>query len=223
MSRARRAWLWAEMLLIFVGGPVVLALVPAVLRGAGLFPLLWLGGVLCLVALLRDKGFDRTKLWNLHAAYDRFGVVVLRWLILCFVGLWLYGLIAGQVVGGERFPTGLFPVPRLIPALWVIIMLFYPWVSVYPQNLIYRAFFCHRYRPILGAGWGMILLNAALFSFGHVMFGNWVVLALTFVGGVLFTRTYLRHRSLLLATLEHALYGCFCFCVGLGMFLLYRG
>lgn len=223
MSSARRAWLWAEMVLIFVGGPVLLTVVPAVMRGVGLFLLLWMAGGACLVALLRDKGFDRTKLWNFRAAYGRLGVVTLRWIILCFVVLLLYGLASGQVIFGERFPTGLFPVPRLMPALWVAIMLFYPWLSVYPQNLIYRAFFCQRYRPILGGGWAMILTNAALFSFGHFMFGNWVVLVLTLVGGALFTRTYLRHRSLLLTTIEHSLYGCFCFCVGIGMFLLYRG
>lgn len=223
MSTGRRAWLWAEMALIFVGGPVLLAVVPAILRGGGLFLLLWLAGAACLVALLRDEGFDRGKLWNFRACYDRLGVVTLRWLILSSLILLLFGLAAGRVVLGERFPVGLFPIPRTIPVLWVVIMVLYPWVSVYPQNLVYRAFFCHRYRPILGGGWPMILVNAVLFSFGHFMFGNWVVLALTLVGGVLFTRTYLKHRSLLLTTVEHSLYGCFCFCVGIGMFLLYRG
>lgn len=103
----------------------------------------------------------------------------------------------------------------------LIITLFYPWISVYPQNVIYRAFFCHRYRAILGGGWSLILLNAAAFSFGHVMFNNWVVLLLTFVGGLVFTRTYLKSRSLLLASIEHALYGLFCFYLGIGVFLVY--
>ena len=87
--------------------------------------------------------------------------------------------------------------------------------------MIYRAFFCHRYAPILGRGWAMILVSAALFSFGHVMFGNWIVLALTFAGGILFTRTYLRSASLLLSVIEHALYGLLCFSIGIGIYLLY--
>jgi membrane protease YdiL (CAAX protease family) len=67
----------------------------------------------------------------------------------------------------------------------------------------------------------LILVNALAFSYIHVMFNNWVVLLLTFVGGIIFTRTYLRSRSLLLATIEHAMYGLFCFYLGIGVFLLY--
>ncbi|XAM00580.1 CPBP family glutamic-type intramembrane protease [Phycisphaeraceae bacterium D3-23] len=220
-SAARRAWLWAEMALIFVGGPVVLWQVPAIFQAGLLFPVLWAGGAAALIYLLRDRSFTRRKLWNFRVAYDRFGVVVLRWIILTAVVMLLFGLAAGQRIGGLQFPAGLFGLPREIPVLWGIIMLAYPWFSVFPQNLIYRAFFCQRYAPVLGTGWAMILLNAVLFSFGHVMFGNWVVLGLTLLGGALFTRTYLKHQSLLLATIEHALYGSFCFSVGIGIFLLY--
>ncbi|MFI4859255.1 MAG: CPBP family intramembrane glutamic endopeptidase [Phycisphaerales bacterium JB063] len=220
-STGRRAWLWAEMALIFIGLPAAIAMFPGILGGGVLFLLLWTGGAACTLYLLYDKRFERRKLWNFRIAYDRLGVVLLRWLILISVVMFLYGLAAGHHIGGLRFPTGLFGLPREIPVLWAVIMLAYPWFSVFPQNLIYRAFFCQRYAPILGSGWAMILLNAALFSFGHIMFGNWVVLGLTLVGGALFTRTYLRHGSLLLATIEHALYGSFCFSVGIGIFLLY--
>jgi membrane protease YdiL (CAAX protease family) len=141
--------------------------------------------------------------------------------LLGFVVVTLYGLFAGKVVFGLRVPVELFGLPRRIPGLFFTIAIFYPWVSVYPQNVIYRAFFCHRYEPLLGSGWTMIVINAALFSFGHVMFGNWLVLALTFAGGILFTRTYLRSRSLLLSVFEHALYGLLCFSIGVGIYLLY--
>jgi len=40
---------------------------------------------------------------------------------------------------------------------------------------------------------------------------------------VLITRTDLRSQSLLLATIEHSLYGCFCFSVGVGELLFYGG
>ena len=153
--------------------------------------------------------------------FDRLGVVLLRWIILACVLLFLFGLASGQVILGLRFPAGLFTLPHDIPILWGVIMLAYPWASVYPQNLIYRAFFCQRYAPILPGHWAMVGVNAVLFSFGHIMFGNWVVLGLTLLGGLLFTGTYLKHKSLLLATAEHALYGGFCFSVGFGIFLLY--
>lgn len=209
------------MVLLFVGGPVLLWRVPGILGAGLLFPLLWAGGAASLVYLLRDEAFERKKLWNFRVAYGRFGVVLARWMILSAIVLLLFGLAAGQRIGGLQFPSGLFGLPREITALWAVIMLAYPWFSVYPQNLIYRAFFCQRYAPLLGSRTAMIGTNALLFSFGHVMFGNWVVLLLTLVGGALFTRTYLKHQSLLLATIEHALYGCFCFSVGIGIFLLY--
>lgn len=209
------------MVLLFVGGPVLLWRVPGILGAGLLFPLLWVGGIASLVYLLRDETFERKKLWNFRVAYARFGVVLVRWMILSAVVLLLFGLAAGQRLGGLQFPTGLFGLPREITVLWAVIMFAYPWFSVYPQNLIYRAFFCQRYTPLLGSRAAMIGTNALLFSFGHVMFGNWVVLLLTLLGGVLFTRTYLKHQSLLLATIEHALYGCFCFSVGIGIFLLY--
>lgn len=217
----RRALLWAEMTLLFVGGPVLLWKVPAILAGPGLFVVLWVAGVGALVYLLRDRGFDRRQLWNARVAYARLGVVLLRWMILAAVLLFFFGMASGKVVFGLRFPAGLFTLPGRVPALWALIMLAYPWVSVFPQNLVYRAFFCQRYAPILPGHWAMVGANAAFFSFGHVMFGNWVVLGLTFLGGLLFTGTYLKHKSLLLATIEHALYGGFCFSVGIGLFLFY--
>ena len=44
MSAGRRAWLWAEMALLFVGGPALLWKVPAILAGPGLFVVLWVAG-----------------------------------------------------------------------------------------------------------------------------------------------------------------------------------
>jgi len=220
-GRARRAWLWAEMALLFVGGPVLLWKVPAILAGPGLFVVLWAAAAGALVYLWCDRGFERRRLWNARVVPGRLGVVLLRWCLLAGALLFCFGMASGKVVFGLRFPVGLFTLPREIPWLWGLIMLAYPWVSVYPQNVVYRAFFCQRYAPILPGHWAMVGVNALLFSFGHVMFGNWVVLGLTLLGGVLFTRTYLKHGSLLLATIEHALYGGFCFSVGIGIFLLY--
>lgn len=217
---------WLEMLLLFVGGPALLWKLPGILGGSRLFLFLMIAGVACAVGLYFDKKFDRKKLWNAKPIPRAMGWMVIRWAIACVLLTTLFGLFAGYQVPTLSIPvpTGLFSifyrddVPRILPLL---IFVFYPWVSVYPQNVIYRAFFCQRYRPILGGGWTLIVVNAAAFSFGHVMFNNWVVLALTFVGGLIFTRTYLKHRSLLLATIEHAMYGLFCFYLGVGVFLLY--
>lgn len=251
MTTQARVLRWIEMLALFVGGPVLLWAVPGILGGRRLFLFLLIAGLACAVGLYFDSHFDRRKLWNAKPLPSAMGWIVIRWLIACLLLTMVFGLLAGMKLPGLTIPmpTGLFSIfyrevppevtrwieqqswlstgqaewvyeffPYLLP---VMMLIFYPWVSVYPQNVIYRAFFCQRYRPILGAGWGLIIVNAAAFSFGHFMFGNWVVLLLTFVGGLIFTRTYLKHRSLLLATIEHAMYGLFCFYLGVGVFLLY--
>lgn len=226
MTTPQKSLRWLEMLALFGGGPIFIWMFPGILGGPKLFGFLWIMGLLCGVGLYFDKQFDRKKLWNAKAVLPAMGWIVGRWVVFCIVLTALFGLFAGSVLPGLSIavPTGLFSLfhrEELPPWLPLLITVFYPWVSVYPQNLIYRAFFCQRYRPILGAGWGLILINAAAFSFGHVMFNNWVVLLLTFVGGIIFTRTYLKSRSLLLATIEHAMYGLFCFYLGIGVFLLY--
>ena len=189
--------------------------------------------VLVLEGPQRRKHFDNRRLWNAKAVKDGIGWVVLRWVIAGALLTALFGLLSGSDLPGLALdvPTGLFSIFQIKePTIWglpfgyflpIAILLGYPWLSVYPQNVIYRAFFFQRYKPILGGGWGFIVVNAAAFSLGHVMFNNWVVLLLTFVGGLIFTRTYLKSGSLLLATIEHAMYGIFCFYLGIGVFLLY--
>jgi len=115
-------------------------------------------------------------------------------------------------------PDAMFSLVLRHMKIWLLVMVAYPIVSVFPQELIYRAFFFERYRPLFGAGHGMILASAAVFSFGHIVFRNGPAVGLTFLGGWLFARTYQRTRSLLLVCVEHALYGCAIFTIGYGNF-----
>jgi membrane protease YdiL (CAAX protease family) len=115
-------------------------------------------------------------------------------------------------------PSALFSLIRQRPKLWGIIMILYPPMSVIPQEVIYRAFFFVRYRPLFGGGMGMIAANAASFSFGHIVYHNWPAVALTFLGGWLFATTYRRTASLLPVAIEHSLYGCAIFTIGYGKY-----
>ncbi|WP_309227365.1 CPBP family glutamic-type intramembrane protease [Micromonospora thermarum] len=113
-------------------------------------------------------------------------------------------------------------VPREAPLIWVAVVVLYPLVSVYPQELILRVFLFHRYAPLLSAGSLAVAASAAAFGFAHVIFGSvWSVL-LTLLGGGLFAWRYRRTRSLLAASVEHALYGVLAFTIGLGD-LFYHG
>src|SRR5262249_4476515 len=107
---------------------------------------------------------------------------------------------------------------KTAPALWFLVMVVYPIVSVYPQELLYRAYFFHRFRPLFGNGPTMIVVSALLFGFVHIIFGNWISIALTAVGGALFGITYRNSRSLLLTCLEHTLFGDFIFTIGIGRY-----
>jgi membrane protease YdiL (CAAX protease family) len=68
----------------------------------------------------------------------------------------------------------------------------------------------------------MILTSTLAFSFMHIVLLNWIAPLFTLVGGLLFAATYRRSRSLLTAGFEHALFGCFNFTLGLGVYF-YNG
>lgn len=101
---------------------------------------------------------------------------------------------------------------------WLLIMVLYPVLSVWPQEVLYRAFLFARYRSLFRSDTGIIIASALAFGFAHVIFLNWIAIGMTTVGGLLFARDYARHRSLRLTCLEHSLYGCLIFTVGLGRF-----
>ena len=70
--------------------------------------------------------------------------------------------------------------------------------------------------------WGLLIASAAAFGFLHVIFRNSLAVSLTFFGGVLFAWRYMETGSLFTSSLEHALYGCWLFTVGLGQYF-YHG
>ena len=115
-------------------------------------------------------------------------------------------------------PQLLFSLIRRSPLLWVLIFLLYPLLSVYPQEFLYRAFFFHRYQPLFGRGLGMLLASTLAFGFVHIIFRNWLSVGLSLIGGFLFSLTYQSSGSLLLACLDHAIFGNFLFTIGLGQF-----
>lgn len=220
----RRALLLSEFLLLFVGIP--LALFFRLATKLPPLPILWVVAVYCFVVLWRDPAFDRRQLWNATA---------LRRQLPQILAIFAVGSVIVTVLVRQYAPDLFLILLRTRPRLWAYIMVGYPLFSVYPQGIIYRAFFFHRYRPLFSVDapavgaigwqlslnircWIMILASAATFAFMHILFHNWIALALTFPGGIFFARRYLDTRSLCVSSLEHALYGCFLFTIGLGQF-----
>lgn len=119
----------------------------------------------------------------------------------------------------ETSPKALFSVLLNKPKLWVFILFVYTFLSVYPQELVYRTFYFKRYGVLFKNDRFLIFLNAIVFALAHLFFRNTLVLALTFLGGILFAVTYQRTKSTLLVSIEHAIYGCWLFTVGMGEML----
>lgn len=102
------------------------------------------------------------------------------------------------------------------PKMWLVILFFYSLFSVYPQELIYRTFFFERYKNLFTNHIFLMVVNAFLFCLGHLFFKNTLVLVITFIGGIIFAITYQKTNSTLLVSIEHAIYGCWLFTVGMG-------
>jgi membrane protease YdiL (CAAX protease family) len=113
----------------------------------------------------------------------------------------------------------LFVVVLNKPQLWMIILFIYSILSVYPQELIYRTFFFKRYQSMILNPKLFLFLNAIVFSLAHLFFKNTLVIVLTFLGGILFALTFKKTKSTLLVSIEHAVYGCWLFTVGMGSML----
>jgi CAAX protease family protein len=205
----RLAFLWAELIAVFGLGPIVYLLF---LNQPGLlFALLWLWAVVCLGVLLMNKGFDRRRLgW-------RGGEM--RSVLVAFA--LLGGLLALAVVVWDKMNPEtdiLFNLVRRNTGLWLAIMIGYPIASVYPQEIIFRAFFFERYRPLFKRSWMIVAASATAFAWVHIIFGNPLAVALTLPGGVIFALRYLKTASTLVVSVEHAMYGCLIFTIGIGQY-----
>ena len=166
-----------------------------------------------ILLLWRDATFNLSHL-TAWGTFRPFLATILLRDAICLVGL---GIAVHFLA-----PQLLFSLIRRSPCLWAIIFVFYPLVSVLPQELLYRAFFFHRYRPLFGGGWGTVAASAMAFGFVHIIFRNWLAVGLCVTGGLLFSVTYRTSRSFLLACMDHAIFGNFLFTIGLGQFF-YHG
>jgi membrane protease YdiL (CAAX protease family) len=208
-SLARRARLWLEMAIIFIGAPFAVVYLVYGLR----LPLLFVLPPLMLI-LIAYMLWDST--FQLRRELARgFSTGQLVGILLMFAVIGAAITYAAMIV----HPRGFLSFPRNAPRLWLLIMILYPLLSVAAQELVYRTFFFHRYGPLFGGWrWVAILFNAVLFGFGHIILLNWIAVTGTFLIGLVFAYRYDATRSFWAVWLEHSLYGCLVFTVGLGRY-----
>ncbi len=202
-------FLWIEWMLLFIAVPLALRIF---WKPSLFFISLFAGTITVFIWLLCLRKFDCRQFWcgvSTRGEWRQLKKILFRFGVCS-------ALIAALVF--FVFPDNLFNFPVENTAVWASVMILYPLLSVYPQELIYRAFFFERYRKLFPSCWATVLSSAIVFGLVHIIFQNPIAVILTLVGGVFFAETYARTRSLRLVWLEHALYGCLIFTIGLGEF-----
>lgn len=199
-----RRLLWVEFAALYIGAPLAIALF---MPGRLLFPALAVFSIAGMVLLWRTGGFD----WHsLVRGWRRVPV----WQVLAF-GL-LVGLIGWAIIQITR-PDYARPLTaerlRFLGVIWLL----YPILSALPQELIFRPLFFHRFGSLFPDPQRAVLVNALVFSFAHLMYWSIVVAVLTFVGGWIFARAYLR-RGFPSAWILHGIAGNMLFTVGMGAY-----
>lgn len=200
---------WLELFSLFIVLPL-LFLVGVKQFGPYLLVLLAGVGGGCVWLLMTDRTFKRVKLWNWHEGKPH---------LIASLRLFLPWAIATAVVVYVWLPGDFLVWPAEQTSLWLLTLLLYPLFSVIPQEIIYRTFFFHRYKSILPTQSLRLGTSTFLFGFAHAIYGNWLAVALSAVGGAMFGLRYLQSRSTAVVVIEHSIWGCFLFTIGLGSYL----
>jgi len=197
-----RIYLWAELTLLFVIVPVALSQkIPTWIKVAAV-----LLGVAYVVYVSNKVGLLNKRLFT--AVFSSVGKrsSLIRLLIV---------LLATTAYGYAVEPSLLFLFPLTKPLMWLGICLGYALFSAIPLEFIYRVFFYNRYRALFGTHFVFVLYNSLLFALAHLIFGNNLVLVIAFIGGLLFNYSYSKNQSYLLVSIEHSVFGCWLFTLGM--------
>lgn len=205
-----RLFVLLELGILTIGIPFAMV---TVLSLRALIPLLWITVV---YAIALEKWLNPNMLavslkWKEHYKPYLRPMLVKLGISCVLVIIMTWGLFPEKL--------GNFVMQR--PLVWLLVMFLYPLLSVIPQEIIFRRFFFWRYSMFFSSDMVMVLASGLTFGLVHIIFQNWVAPILSAIGGIIFARTYQRTNSLLMPVIEHSLYGCMVFTVGLGQFFFH--
>lgn len=164
----------------------------------------------CFAYLVWDKGFSLKRLCGVTKIRLIWKGMLIR-TVLCAVLLtlvvWLF------------IPNMFFAFARINPKFWLIVMVLYPFLSAWPQEMLYRGFMFRRYAKVFGHNsYLMVAASSVAFSFLHIIYFNWIALVSTLAAGFIFSMDYKKTGYIGPSFIEHAIYGNLVFTVGLGYF-----
>lgn len=198
-----------EFVALFLGLPVLLAVA---FPPDWIWPVLAAATLLALGLLARTPGFRWGELMLGWRRIDWALVVRVGAATAAVAALLVWWLVPGQALN----------LPRAAPGLWLMILALYPFLSALPQELMFRPLFFRRYGGLFPSERAALVANAAVFGLAHLMFWNWIALALTIAGGAIFGHAYLKNGGFATAVALHAVCGGILFTSGLGTFF-YHG
>lgn len=118
-------------------------------------------------------------------------------------------------------PNNFMVFPKENPSTFILVIFLYPFLSVVPQEIIFRKYFFFKFSDIMPQKY-LIFINGLVFSLAHVFFNNYVAIIFTFFGGIYLSWSYLKSESLTLVIYEHTLFGIFIFASGLGRYFYHE-
>lgn len=216
----RRVQLWSEFVALFVGVPLLMAayfdrvLAWGFLGSFSLIATIWALAGVAAVLLATTPGFTFRRIYN--------GAVFREWRLILAYAVLSAGVCVFFVL--LLLPGRLLDLPLERTVLWLIIMVAYPILSAFPQEVIFRSLFFERYGSLFPGTVAAVAANGAAFGLGHLFFMNPVTIGMTALGGALIGWAYLaRGRSLMLAWVLHSLAGQIIFTSGIGIFFFHAG
>ena len=199
--------LWAEVILLFLAVPLVLAFF---LPPSALYPVLGAATIVGIILLHLTPGFTWRSLLGLVHWGQVAGFGVLVFAVASALCAWLLPDRVWFLLRNENL------------VIIAMLTLLYPPILVFPQELVFRPLFFERYGSLFRSEAQRHGVNALLFSLAHLMYWHWVVLLLTFVGSFVFSMAY-RRVSFLQAMALHSIAGIAVFASGLGWFFYSGG
>ena len=109
----------------------------------------------------------------------------------------------------------LFKLPKNYFFIWIAVILFYPILSVIPQEIIFRVLFFERYSCLFKNQFLYLILNSIIFAYIHLVFQNFHAFFITLITSPIFAYAYL-NKSFKTCFLTHTVGGQLVFTYGLG-------